>query len=79
MNDNDPMSPIVQTNQDGGSYIVYQGLTKREYFIAMAMQGLAGQAFAHTSTDEEFAEHMKIVAETAVRYADVVIGVIHGR
>jgi hypothetical protein len=40
-NPNDPSNPCPHVNADFTvQYDVYQGLTKREYFAAMAMQGL---------------------------------------
>jgi hypothetical protein len=40
-NANQPINPMPHQNQDGTiQHDVYFGLTKREYFAALAMQGL---------------------------------------
>lgn len=45
---------------DGDTFIKESGLTKREYFAAMAMQGLIGQEYKH-------GEHELIISETIAR------------
>lgn len=51
-NPNDPISPVHEATRvmengmdDMGSCILAGGLTKREYFAAMAMQGLLANSF----------------------------------
>jgi hypothetical protein len=40
-NGNQPIAPMPYTNSDGTiQHDVYSGLTKREYFAGLAMQGL---------------------------------------
>jgi hypothetical protein len=60
----DPAFPIVRSSK---SEDVWSGLTKREYFAAMCLQGLLS-----TLTIERDA-HSKILAETAVLHADALI------
>lgn len=60
---NEPISPISPTdyNQSG------TGLTKREYFAAMAMQGL------WQSTTDQCYEDYERIAEMSVKQADALI------
>lgn len=44
------------------------GLTKREYFAVMAMQGISTRMRIDTMKDKNF------VVENAVKYADLLIG-----
>ena len=46
--------------------INYTGLTKREYFAAMAMQGALANKYAHERTIE-------MITESAVKLADALI------
>jgi len=61
--DHEPVFPENYKNQDG-SIDQIPGLTKREYFAAMAMQGILA-----SSADR--GEHF--VAEMAVKFADAVL------
>ncbi len=52
-NGNDLITPLINTDTEAGHY---SGLTKREYFAAMAMQGLLAsgdytQDIAHSSVE----------------------------
>jgi hypothetical protein len=60
---NSPLNPQVLKFGDG-SEIVNMGLTKREYFAAMAMQGMAQISGVSLS---------KEVARQSVEYADALI------
>lgn len=67
-NPNDKVSPLIETyyGDHNQQYIVSAGgLSKREYFAAMVLQGLL--------TDPDFSTGPKIAAETALRYADALI------
>lgn len=55
--------PFVERNGDGVD-VAYEGLTKREYFAAMAMQGL----LANTGVKE-----LAYLAHKAVQCADLLI------
>ena len=59
-NSNKPINPILDMNQNLSNLI---GLTKREYFAGLAMQGLlANDSHAYLKNDD--------VAEWAVKIAD---------
>lgn len=60
---NEPIHPIVEVLPSGTDIIEF-GLTKREYFAAMAMQGKA------SSLERECASS---VAQYAVEFADALI------
>jgi hypothetical protein len=65
---NDTAHPVIHQNQDGTiQYDVNFGLTKREYFVAMAMQGMLS---ADTGFDRIT---MDYIAESAVMQADIII------
>lgn len=64
-NPNDPAHPTPYTNQDGTiQYDVYLGLTKREYFTALAIQGLCANVESASIAD---------IALSAVKIADALI------
>lgn len=52
------------TTADGSSHVEEKGLTKREYFAAMAMQGIIGKINVH---------EYKNMAEYAVNAADALL------
>jgi len=62
----DPINPIVFSPED-----YTRGLTKREYFAAMAMQGL----LVNYASNEQYGDHpnFPMVEEIAVRCADQLI------
>jgi hypothetical protein len=62
-NAHDPINAVVDQNGDAS----FGGLTKREYFAAMAMQGLAG-SFAELGRS-----HSQIIAKCAVEISDALI------
>lgn len=62
-NGNEAAFPWDDKNGDGSHYHAHAGLTKREYFAAMAMQGM-------TSNNSITVE---IVAAWAVQYADALL------
>lgn len=53
-------------------FVRFNGLTKREYFAALAMQGIVSIA-AKTFEDEVLLGDHKSVAEQSVRFADALI------
>lgn len=59
---NDQVTPITLANEQ-----LCEGLTKREYFAAMALQGLAANTFAWQELDPESQ------AELAVLYAEELV------
>lgn len=59
-NADQPAHPTVSLNVKSGNVENFDGLTKREYFAAMAMQGMLANSFWGEQD----------VAEQAIRYAD---------
>jgi hypothetical protein len=72
-NPNEHINPI---NQNTRWYMSDKGLTKREYFAAMALQGLCVQAIAgsHNSDTESFNIEK---ADHAVNLADALINALN--
>ena len=64
-NGNNPISPIVSAE----GWLCCTGLTKREYFAAMAMQGLLSNSNYDIHEDGAF----DFVAEDAISFADAVL------
>ena len=63
-NQDKPIYPTIHQNSDGTlDYSLNQGLTKREYFAGLAMQGLLATS-RNLSTDSKW------LSEAAIRYAD---------
>lgn len=64
-----------QQSQYGGNYVecsrapLFGGLTKREHFAGLAMQGLCNA----TCQDGTWCHDAKTVAKTAVEYADALL------
>lgn len=75
-------SPDTLAFPANGPIYVSAGLTKREYFAAMAMQGmLAGAWTADDMADydgepEAFREHQALVGAACVSYADALIAAL---
>lgn len=67
---NSPINPIPDLNYHPSSYY---GLTKREYFAALAMQGmLANSAEGNTEWNyETMAKHCCIVADALVEQLNI--------
>jgi hypothetical protein len=61
-NGNNPISPIVSAE----GWLCCTGLTKREYFAAMAMQG-------YLASFGDAIPNSKHIAEKSVEYADAVL------
>lgn len=71
-NANEPAFPFVEPLIDGGHH-VFSGLTKREQFAAMAMQGWlagCGNAYAEFTGPAKYPEK---VAEACVKFADALL------
>src|SRR5687767_14253421 len=60
-----PLRPAYPTNNR--MFTAAQGITKREYFVAMAMQGLLAPGVFQTPTDYEY------TAMLAIRMADALL------
>jgi hypothetical protein len=85
MNDGGPAFPHLRAEcQTSHETEMYIGLTKRELFSAMAMQGwvstLLNDDVCLTKADPDYyrvsREHFAAVAEWAVGYADALIGAL---
>ena len=66
-----PLSYSYETDRDGKTCVItraYDGLSKREYFAAMAMQGFAA--------DPEVTSDERVVAIAAVRWADALLAAL---
>jgi hypothetical protein len=63
----DPAYPLAAFDQDGATTHFQQGLSTREFFAAMALQGLA--AAPHVGITNSAQEH----AQRAVKFADALI------
>ena len=65
-NGKQPINPMPHVNQDGTiQHDVYFGLTKREYFAGLAMQGILASPEQYSLTNGA-----KDVARTAIDCAD---------
>jgi len=63
-NQDKPAYPTIHQNSDGTlDYSLNQGLTKREYFAGLAMQGLL-------ATSGKLSTNSKWLSEASIRYAD---------
>ncbi len=63
---NDSIAPTKGTHGPAGSFPSTYGLTKREYFAAMAMQGLASRQLGYEDASED-----------AVEFADALIAALN--
>ena len=68
-----PSQPIDTKESEwetgGGRYITSNGLTKREYFAAMAMQGI----MANPNCEPVTPEHFKNIASDAINISDALL------
>ena len=74
-NSDQPICPVPYVNRDGTiQHDVYFGLTKREYFAGLAMQGLlSNPEWMKEYKGEKYLMQSDIVAEVAVKSADVLL------
>ena len=64
----------VAFDKFGGVHRDYRGLTKREHFAGLAMQGLLSSAHMGDSVlHDSAAEWVADIAETSVEYADALL------
>jgi len=71
---NDTAHPVIHQNQDGTiQYDVNFGLTKREHFAAMAMQGMASSDYWSENFSDKKIEYLQKAMEIAVKTADELI------
>ena len=71
-NGNEPITAHMETDPIGNPIIHHKGLTKREHFAAMAMQGL----MSSIGVDEEW--NLKEYSNTAVEAADALLAALEG-
>jgi hypothetical protein len=55
--------------------LAHRGLSKREYFAALAMQGFCGNSGLTVGINEVFSE---VVAQMSVEHADALIAALNG-
>lgn len=65
---NDPINPLTEPA------LMYCGLTKREYFAAMAMQAYQ----IRNGQRGHVAEHPEVIARRSVEQADILIDALNG-
>jgi hypothetical protein len=78
-NGNDPAystSEVVEFNS-GPALAKMGGLTKREYFAAMAMQADIGGLGSKASCGKDYAKSMPLICELAVGWADALIAALN--
>lgn len=62
------------TTADGSSHVEEKGLTKREYFAGLAMQGLlSNPEWMKEYKGEKYLMQSDIVAEVAIKTADTIL------
>jgi hypothetical protein len=76
-NSEQPINPTPYVNRDGSiQHDVYQGLTKREYFAGLAMQGILAQ-FTELAASGSSTEHhggmQEDIARESVNLADALL------
>jgi hypothetical protein len=79
-NPNDFVSPSTHQNSDGThDFNINKGLTKREYFAAMALQGLCANPILKDVIDKvkSAKEFDSYTANTAVSIADALINALN--
>lgn len=70
-NPNEPIHPIVEENFSYGQSVLearYEGLTVREYFSVLAMQGICAEG--GNDFNDKYIEH---IADISVKQADALI------
>lgn len=72
-NENDNAFPVIAWEQYGQKWEYQQGLTKREYFAAMAMQGFLSSIDWCADNAVANESHAKITAKVSIQYADALI------
>lgn len=65
---NDSVYPIIKSGND--TIIKQEGLTKREYFAGLAMQGILAKRF---DEEGEYPEYISNTVKDAVEYADALL------
>lgn len=71
-----PAHPVDERNDDGSIFCTHLGLTKRELFAAMVMQGMAAGAFWGDSIDDD--DSLQEAARVAVAEADALLAALGG-
>ena len=68
--------PVVTSNQEGQINEYYEGLTKREYFVAKAMQGILASGISKYILDQN---GIKRQCDDAVLWADILIKALNDK
>ena len=72
-NGNDLAYPSDRLMEKSFSEEKYYGLTKREYFAAMAMQGMAASNYWAENFNDQIESYMPAAMKVAVKAADALI------
>lgn len=74
-NGNLPIHPMEMQFKDGSVKKTFTnfGLTKREYFAAMAMQGLLANNIYHNPLEKQQMISVPALAKAATSYADAIL------
>ena len=75
-NSEQPIYPISENEKDrldANPNISYKGLTKREYFAGLAMQGLISNPNIIKPSQENFNSELIIFQRVAIKYADALL------
>jgi hypothetical protein len=65
-NGDEPVNAIFGTNEEPIAYVEFEGLTKREYFAAMALSGFAGNPGLEYLTHSQTAEDARNLADALI-------------
>jgi hypothetical protein len=71
-----PVSTLIGGHQDGPSTFQFAGLTKREYFAGLAMQGMACQGLEYDAEGTPWGA-WEWVARESVKAADSLIAALN--
>lgn len=75
---NQPAFPVSEETTDriDQGIKIYSGISKREYFAAMAMQGLLA-SFTEKAAIGAWGSELELVAKTATEVADAIMKVLN--
>lgn len=63
---NEPIAAFTELDEQGRPYQYYKGLTKREHFAGLAMQGIIANQSCYTLKDNQKAEYAIIMADLLI-------------
>jgi len=68
-NPNEPISPFTELDEQGRPFQFYSGLTKREHFAGLVMQGLLACNATYGGSTTQYS----MLAHDALKHADALI------